>query len=295
MIVYGTKIKSDIDFPLTLATDGETRSTIELSSEVPDALVDSITCGFPFYFAHGRKVFFYSDRIFDGVETGQPWCYEVKDVLRFYWVSGESKIYYVFDKKADANLLSFWFIHLVLPLFCTLEGRYDFLHAGAVEIEEKPVLFIAPSMGGKSTLTDYFIKQGHTLISDDKVPTFIEDGRYMAVGSHPYHRPYRSYEELGYSVDKYATSFKPIHAFYALKKASAFDAAVNIEEIKGLEKFETVLPNYLHMFHFLIPQRFAYFSRMLNKTKVYNVTVPWDLKFQGKVHDTICRHSAALS
>ncbi len=36
MIVYGTKIKSDIDFPLDLSHETETRYEVELSSKVPD-------------------------------------------------------------------------------------------------------------------------------------------------------------------------------------------------------------------------------------------------------------------
>ncbi len=188
MIVYGTKIKSDIDFPLDLSQETETRYEVELSSNIPMKLKESITCGFYLYWAHDRNVHLYSDREFDSSEIRQPWCYEVEDVVRFYWIDGKRTIYYELNEKGDTNLLSFWFIHLLLPLYMTLENMYDFLHAGAVEVEGKPIFFIAPSMGGKSTMTDYFIKQGHPLVSDDKVPTFISNGKFMAVGSHPYHQ-----------------------------------------------------------------------------------------------------------
>ena len=183
MTVYGTKINSDIDFALDLSHHTQTRYEVTLSSDIPEDMKDKITCGFPLYWAHGRKVYLYSDREFDGSDQGQPWCYEVKDVVRFYWIGGEDMIYYELEALGNAKLLGFWFIHLLLPLYMTLEGKYEFFHAGAVEIEGKPIFFIAPSMGGKSTMTDYFIKQGHTLISDDKVPTFIEDFSFMAVRS----------------------------------------------------------------------------------------------------------------
>ena len=290
MTVYGTKIKSDIDFPLDLSHETEVRYEIELSSKVPDKLKNAIICGFPLYWAHDRKVYLYSDREFDGSKVEQPWCYEVKDVVRFYWVGGERKIYYELDKKGDANLLGFWFIHLLLPLYMTLENMYDFLHAGAVEVNGKPIFFIAPSMGGKSTMTDYFIKQGHTLISDDKVPTFIADDKFMAVGSHPYHRPYRKFEELGYHVNNFTDTFKPIYAFYALQLAEA-DANIVIEEIKGFEKFDTLLPNYLYIFSWLKPKRLQYLSKMLNSIKVFRVQVPFDMERLGEVHNVIIRHS----
>jgi len=70
MTVYGTKIKSDIDFPLDLSHKTETRYEVELSSSVPTELKNSIICGFPLYWAHDRKVYLYSDREFDGNEVG---------------------------------------------------------------------------------------------------------------------------------------------------------------------------------------------------------------------------------
>lgn len=289
MIVYGTKIKSDIDFPLDLSHETETRYEVELSSKVPLELKQSITCGFYLYWAHGRDVILCSDREFNGSEPGEPWCYEVQDVVTFYWVGGERTIYYEINEQGDERLLGFWFIHLLLPLYMTLENMYDFLHAGAVEVEGKPILFIAPSMGGKSTMTDYFIKQGHPLISDDKVPTFIENGNFMAAGSHPYHRPYRKFEELGYRVKSFITGFKPIHAFYALEGTEG-DAEITISEIKGVEKFDILLPNYLYMFSYLKPKRLIYLSQMLNAIKVFRVSVPWDISRLGEVHDAIVEH-----
>ncbi len=187
-------------------------------------------------------------------------------------------------------LLGFWFIHLLLPLYLTLENMYDFFHAGAVEVEGKPILFIAPSMGGKSTMTDYFIKQGHTLISDDKVATFIDNGKFMAVGSHPYHRPYRKFEELGYRVNHFIAAFKPIHAFYVLESVDK-DTEIMIEEIKGIEKFDTFLPNYLYTFMHLRPKRLQYLADMLNIVRVFCVQVPWDINRLGEVHKKICEHS----
>ena len=72
MTLYGTKIKSDIDFPQDLSQNTETRYEVELSSKLPEKLENAITCGLPFYYAHGRNVNLYSDREFDGSEAGQP-------------------------------------------------------------------------------------------------------------------------------------------------------------------------------------------------------------------------------
>ncbi len=293
MIVYGTKIISDIEFPLVLSHVTAMRYELNFSSDISTNLKRKITCGFPFYRAHGRDVYLYSDRIFDGCEDGQPWCYEVKDVVRFYWVSGGQTIFFELNEKGAPILLAFWFIHLVLPLYFTLEGMYDFLHAGAVEVDGKPVLFISPSMGGKSTMTDYFIRQGHPLISDDKVPTFIEKGRFMAVGSHPYHRPYRKFEDLGHRVNNFTTSFRPIHAFYILTGVQE-DANVTIEEVNGFEKFDTLLPNYLYMFSWLRAKRLQYLSGMVNSIRVFHVQVPWAMERLREVHSAIYKHSRGV-
>lgn len=290
MIVYGTKIVCDIDLPLALSDDIATRYSIELSSKLPERLKTAVTCGSPLYWAHGRDVYLYSDRAFNGSAPKQPWCYEVKDIVRFYWVGGESKIYYKIEEQGDDNLLGFWLVHLFLPLYFTLENMYDFLHAGAVEVDGKPILFIAPSMGGKSTMTDYFIQRGHALISDDKVPVFIDNGTFMVAGSHPYHRPYRKFEELGYRVDNFIGDFKPIHAFYQLERAEA-DATVLIDEIKGYKKFDALLPNYLYMFTYLKPKRLKYLSTMLNSIKVFRVRVPWDMERLPEVYEKVCKHS----
>jgi len=294
MIIYGIEIHSDLTFPLELPDRGVTHQKLVLTSRIPRGLKDAITCGFPLYMTHGRKVFLYSDRVFDGTEPGQPWCYEVEGLLRFYWRGGSQTIYYEFKKNINAYLLSFWFIHLLLPLYLTLEKKYDYLHAGAVEIDERPVLFIAPSMGGKSTLTEYFIGKGHTLVSDDKVATFIHDDHCMAVSSHPYHRPYRNFEDLGLHATNFTPATKPIDTFYALERASSA-ANVTISEIKGSKKAETLLPSYLYMFHFLMPERLYYITKILNDIRMFTVTIPWDLKNIDDVYQHICRNHYEIS
>jgi hypothetical protein len=289
MIVYGTKIHTDINFPLKLPRTAETKYELKLSANPPAELINAITCGIPFYQAHGRRVYLYSNQAIDSSKPSQPWCYEIKDALRFYWWGGEKTIYYVLDKNGNSKLLSFWFIHLLLPLFFTLEHMYDFLHGGAVEVNSKPIMFIAPSMGGKSTLTDFFLKQGHTLISDDKIPTFIKNDGFFITGSHPYHRPYRKDEELGFHADNFMTASKHINTLYFLKKAEQ-NATINIHEITGYKKFDILFPNYLYMFNFLRTHRLHYLSKILNILRVFQISIPWDLHRLPDIHYKICNH-----
>jgi hypothetical protein len=208
-------------------------------------------------------------------------------------MSGSDSIYYEL-LTTDNDKLGFWFTHLMLPIFIALEQMYDIFHGGSVEVDGKPIVFVAPSMGGKSTMTDFFIKQHHTLISDDKVCTFIQDDKFMVAGSHPYHRPYRKFEDLGYRVDDFITSFKPIHAFYILQRADSH-SDVSISEIRGFEKFNSLLPHYLFTFPWNKIQRSKYLSRINNHIRVFRVNVPWDMDRLIEVHDAITTHANSIS
>ena len=76
-------------------------------------------------------------------------------------------------------------------------------------------------------LTDLFIRRGHTLVSDDKVATFHGQGTHWAVPSHPNHRPYRKFEDLGMRVDRFDPRARPVDAVYRLVRAEP-GAAVSI-------------------------------------------------------------------
>ena len=158
------------------------------------------------------------------------------------------------------------------------------------EIEDEPVLFIARSTGGKSTLGDYFLKQGHPMLSDDKVATFFHEDEFWAVPSHPHHRPFREYEELGYPVENFAESAKPIHAFYILE-AGEPDSAIEIIEVEGFRKFEQLLPNYLFSFNFLQQQRMRWLAGLAGQSRVFRVRRPWNLARMQEVYEAICAHS----
>jgi len=293
LILYGIKIESDIAFSYDFSHKTQYRYSKKLRANPPAKIKNAITCGLKLYQAHGRKVYLYSNQEFDSYQANQPFCYEVEDILKFYWIANEDTIYYEFINSHDRHLLSFWFAHLMLPFYIALEEMYDIFHGGAVEVNNKPILFLAPSTGGKSTMTDFFIRQKHTLISDDKVPTFIKDEQFCIVGSHPYHRPYRKFEDLGYRVDDFITEFKPIHAFYLLERCEA-NSDIEIEEIRGFSKFNSLLPHYLFTFPWNKVKRLKYLSQINNSIRVFSIKVPWDMERLPQVHDAIVSHTNAI-
>ena len=247
----------------------------------------------PLYESHGRELFLHTDRPLALSEPGQRWRLEVRDVVSFYWVGGLQLIEYELHSEGTQALLVFWFVHIFLPLQLTLERGYDFIHSAAMEVDGKPVLFIAPSTGGKSTLGDYFLNQGHAMLSDDKVATFLHEDEFWAVPSHPHHRPFRQFEVLGNPVSYFAAGPRPIHAFYVLEAGSP-DDDVAIEEVLGFRKFEALMPNYLFGFEFLKKQRTEWLAQLADKSNVFRVHRPWDLKRQQEVYEAICAHSRGL-
>jgi len=68
----------------------------------------------------------------------------------------------------DEATLQHLYLNQVLPLVRSMEGRLV-LHASAVDVGGKTVLFLGLSGKGKSTLSTWFGVQGHAIISDDGV------------------------------------------------------------------------------------------------------------------------------
>ncbi len=236
-----------------------------------------------------RNITLYTDRPFAKKISGQRWFFAIEDVLTFFWCSDTMIVEYSPGKYFTPELLEYWTLHILLPIFLTIEEHFYFLHAGAVKIDDTPILFIAESFGGKSTMTDFFMKQGHAMISDDKVGVLEKHGEFLAVPSHSHHRPYRKMEDLGYFVENMSTSLKPIGAIYILHRVSP-DAKIAIEELKGIEKFKFLRFNSEINLSFLKSQRLQDLSRLAENVPVYKIMVPWNMDRLGEVYQSILDH-----
>ncbi|MDP3465891.1 MAG: hypothetical protein Q8R86_08995 [Sulfuricurvum sp.] len=272
--------------------DEHTPNTIKIS---PSDFIDSSTCfNIQVYQNNQEKnVTLATDRVFDKPEIGQKWFFQVEDTIEFMWETQSGKISYRFLAEATEDIFRFWLYHIVLPIYFSIGEVYKFLHAGAVEIEDKSVLFMAPSHGGKSTLTDYFIQRGHPLITDDKMATFEREGVYYAVPAHPYHRPFRTVEVLGHLCENPSTQIHPIHAIYILEK-SAPDAQITIRTLKGIEKFSRLHEGGEMNFSFFTPQYVSYLAGLANRVNVFAITVPHDLERLKEVYTVITNHTLQL-
>ncbi len=238
----------------------------------------------------GRECYLQTDREFSSTKLDQPWEYKINEVVTFFWYSNSLKIEYIPHKKFSFDLLKYWTLHIILPMYFTIEEKYNFLHAGAVEVENKSILFVAESFGGKSTITDFFLKQGHTLISDDKVATYRAKDEFLLIPSHPHHRPYRKVEDLGFFINNFSTSAKPIHAIYELKKSKK-NVKINIDELQGIDKFISLRhASEMNLFFHKV-KRFEYLMEMAKVVPVFIVSVPWDLNRLNEVYKIIVQHS----
>ena len=220
---------------------------------------------------------------------GMLWGVVVEEVVLFSWCEGSFSIHYEEGPKFSHELLNYWFLHTLLPVYFTCEKIYDFLHAGAVSFNGLPLLFTAPSFGGKSTMTDFFIKQGHPLLSDDKVAVYENGDDFWAVPSYPYHRPYRRMEDLGCFVDNFAEEPKPIHAIYELVRTES-DAPIEITPLHGIDKFKSLRFVSEINLPFRKPQRMEFLGRLANTVPVYAVQIPWEPERLGEVYEHIVTH-----
>ncbi len=237
----------------------------------------------------GQEARYYSLHPFDELNENFSWALEIKDIVVLIWDASDRKIIYIKGVNYTPQRLRFWIFHTFFPIVLELEHIYRILHVGSVEIVGKPVLFSAPSFGGKSTMTDYFIQRGHTMLSDDAVGIEKIGTQYYAISSYPFHRPYRKPEELGYPVANFATEPKPLHAVYLLEKSTS-DAIVEIVELKGIEKFKAFHYSSFIDFSFMKKERFAFFTEMSQHIPVYKVTVPWDIERLDEVYHAIIQN-----
>ncbi len=262
------------------------RGTIPVIEDAYMVLSETFQLSYPWIPASDREIRYLSNLPFSKENHDISWAMEIRDVLILFWSKESGEIRYKKGIEYSAERLQFWLYHTFFPVMLELRGIYHILHVGSVEIVGKPVLFSAHSFGGKSTMTDYFIQRGHSMLSDDALGIEKIGIQYHAIPSYPFHRPYRKPEELGYPVANFATEPKPLHAVYLLEKSDP-DATVEIVELKGIEKFKAFHYSTFIDLDFMKRERFEFFSEMAKSVPVYKVIVPWDLERIEEVYEKI--------
>jgi hypothetical protein len=233
-----------------------------------------------------RKVLVTSNKPFLDNQSEQIINFFVENVVTFSVERGGNVIYYKLYSKGTEELAKYWLSHTFLPILFTIENVYYFLHAGAVKIFGYAILFVADSYGGKSTITDFFIRKGHTMISDDKVAIYGDKSEVFAVASYPYHRPYRKFEDLGIFVENFAKDNTKMKFIFNLVRVNE-DEKVKIEEVIGIEKFRILKFSTEIELNLNCKARFEMLSKIANNIKLYNITIPWKVDRLEEVYEKI--------
>ena len=258
-----------------------------------DLLLQSYPLKRPWVPLSGQKGRYFSKYPFEEADALFSWGIEIKEVLTLVWLPEEKKVVYSKGKHYKPERLQFWLFHTFFPMVLQLAGVYHILHVGSVEVKGKPVIFSAPSFGGKSTLTDFFIQKGHTLFSDDSLGIHVYNETYFAVPSYPFHRPYREVESLGYFVENFAKEERPVSAVFILQKADA-KAKVTLKELTGIEKIIAFNGSSFIEFPFMKKEYFEFLAGMVRTIPVYRITIPWDMKRLDEVYRQIVNTTTKL-
>ena len=293
MIVYDRLLELTPELGITNPKTGifSERIILKIGKNVRD--LQALKHEMVFHQNQGRGILLRSDHPIVKRTDTQHWAFCVKDVVTFFWRSGENEITCFQELHWTQELCQYWLLHTLLPLYFTIEETYYIFHAGAVETDDKLILFTADSCGGKSTLTDFFLKQGHALVSDDKVATYDQDGLIYATPSYPFHRPYREVEDLGYAVRNFAKTPRPIHAIYKLEPVEA-NANIHISEQQGIEKFKSLRCSSEINLCFMKKKRFSYLALMASRVPLFNIRVPRKMERLPEVYEQIRSHIAIV-
>lgn len=246
-----------------------------------------------FYNNQNREIELRSEFAIDKLGTEQKWMFVVHDVVSFSWSTSENIIKYSLGKFGTQILLEYWLSHNVFPIYLMFKEKYYFLHVGAVTLNTTPIAFMAKSYGGKSTLTDFFMKKGHPLVTDDKLATYEKGNEIFAIPSFPYHRPYREQETLGDFVENFEKKVRAIKSIYLLEQVASDDSIV-IEELKGIEKFKQLRYGSEIEFPFMFEERSHYLVKLAKLVNVYKISIPWDLNRLEEVYSSIIEHQKKL-
>lgn len=267
--------------------------TIEVVCQKDEEKLDLFSFMSPWFVLSNQNARYRSLQPLVKLDSTSSWGLEIENVMMLIWDVKEKKILYIPFINYTPQRLEFWIFHTFFPIVLEVEKIYHILHVGSVLIEDKAVFFSAFSFGGKSTLTNYFIQKGHTMLSDDSVAiAHNQDYSYEVIASYPFHRPYREVETLGIFNKNFSLTPHPLACFYLLEKSDPH-AKIEITHLHGIEKFKAFYYSNFINFSFLKKERFDFFTEMSQSVSMYKIKIPWDLERLDEVYEAIITHRAA--
>jgi hypothetical protein len=284
--MYLTNIRHDFNFEIESCIE-EVQHELKFESFNGISLSSLFKKKILFHTNQGREsLLYYHKKV-----SSSKYHYEfvIKSVVKFMWEEESNKIYYKIYRSENETHIKYWLLHTFLPLYFLLEKKYEILHAGAVCIDDQAVLFTAPSFGGKSTLTHYFLTKGHILLSDDKLACYKKEMTYYAVPSYPYARNYRGLEDLGRYISNFRTKSVPMKRIYNLKPLGKSDD-VSIKPLQGTQKFKVIeMCNDIKL-SMLKQEKFPVLNDLADSLEIYEIGIPQDTTRLEEVYQVIMSH-----
>lgn len=177
---------------------------------------------------------------------------QIESIFRFeFWVSSERILCDVLEGTPE-DLIRYWCLQQIIPLFLFFSGSTDFLHGMAVGSYSRTddadpfapsscMGFIGQSYAGKSTLLNYFLSRGHVLVTDDYLAMSRLDYTQVSPAI-PFYRPYRALEDLGLLAERYSPNPTKLKQIYLIQPVSS-NADVRVDWLMGAEALTSLLPH----------------------------------------------------
>lgn len=255
---------------------------------------DRLAFSKPLAHTHGRRLLLTSENEIHLREPHQRWGLEVEKTIIFRWQSGMPEIHFSPLDRYTEQRLFFWFMHIVMPFYLSLEENAQILHGSGVEVTGGAIVFIAPTHGGKSTLARSFYDQGYRWIADDKIAIYLRNGEYFAAPSLPFSRPFRENETLGEPIDRFVDKSVPLKAIFRLEKANKA-SDLSVKSLTGVDRYKSLLPSHVFGFPSEAVARFQWLARLADHVPVFELARPWGLNRLGKVCEVVEETCASLN
>lgn len=126
-----------------------------------------------------------------------------------FWMDREgTKIWAVWPTTSSLEDAASYLLGPVLGLVLRLRGT-TCLHASAVEIHGRAVIFPGEEGAGKSTTAAALARRGHAVLSDDVVALAERDGNFYVLPAYPYLSLWEDSVKMLYGAEEALPAFSP--------------------------------------------------------------------------------------
>jgi len=274
--LFGLTVKTEIPFAQNTTTDKTVDVTVEYGL-VPEHLPNAVQEGILF--------------------QASPEAFLLKvDRIARYFVSGGNRIVIKPEQNAHEDDIRLFLMGSVMGALLHQRSFLP-LHASAVEINGKCVLFTGPSGRGKSTLAAGFARRGTSLFADDicavsidkkgsprVVPGFEQLKLWedtlsvldLDVGLLKSVRFGKTLKKYYLPVSQFRNTTSPVHSVFVLDTHN--EPHILISQFKGMQKIEAIIENTYRV-NFLDgfkrrQQHFDLCKKMAEAVSIYHIARP---------------------